>query len=175
MGSMFGGHLIRRRTSKAVTVLGVAILFVCSLSDFCWNVISGAEFNGPVYTWATIGNLKLEIGFLVDKLTAMMMVVVTFISLLVHIYSMGYMENDDNVSRFFSYISLFTFSMLSLVMSNNFLQLLSGSLPLNLSADRVLAEELTAVSAGLKLSSSTVWAISGSLSGSGWSLHLPVR
>ena len=152
MGSMFGGHLIRRRTSKAVTVLGVAISFVCSLLILL-EVISGAEFNGPVYTWATIGNLKLEIGFLVDKLTAMMMVVVTFISLLVHIYSMGYMENDDNVSRFFSYISLFTFSMLSLVMSNNFLQLFFGWEAVGLVSYLLIGfwlEKPTAVSAGLK-------------------------
>ena len=152
MGSMFGGHLIRRRTSKAVTVLGVAISFVCSLLILL-EVISGAEFNGPVYTWATIGNLKLEIGFLVDNLTAMMMVVVTFISLLVHIYSMGYMENDDNVSRFFSYISLFTFYMLSLVMSNNFLQLFFGWEAVGLVSYLLIGfwlEKPTAVSAGLK-------------------------
>lgn len=152
MGSMFGGHLIRRRTSKAVTVLGVAISFVCSLMILL-EVISGAEFNGSVYTWATIGNLKLEIGFLVDNLTAMMMVVVTFISLLVHIYSMGYMENDDNVSRFFSYISLFTFSMLSLVMSNNFLQLFFGWEAVGLVSYLLIGfwlEKPTAVSAGLK-------------------------
>ena len=152
MGSMFGGHLIRRRTSKAVTVLGVAISFVCSLMILL-EVISGAEFNGPVYTWATVGNLKLEIGFLVDNLTAMMMVVVTFISLLVHIYSMGYMENDDNVSRFFSYISLFTFSMLALVMSNNFLQLFFGWEAVGLVSYLLIGfwlEKPTAVSAGLK-------------------------
>lgn len=117
------------------------------------EVISGAEFNGSVYTWATIRNLKLEIGFLVDNLTAMMMVVVTFISLLVHIYSMGYMENDDNVSRFFSYISLFTFSMLALVMSNNFLQLFFGWEAVGLVSYLLIGfwlEKPTAVSAGLK-------------------------
>ena len=152
MGSMFGGHLIRRRTSKAVTVSGVAISFVCSLMILL-EVISGAEFNGSVYTWATVGNVKLEIGFLVDSLTAMMMLVVTFISLLVHIYSMGYMENDDNVSRFFSYISLFTFSMLALVMSNNFLQLFFGWEAVGLVSYLLIGfwlEKPTAVSAGLK-------------------------
>ncbi len=152
MGSMFGGHMIRRRTSKAVTVTGVFISFVCSFMILL-QVLQGSEFNGTIYTWASIGGLKLEIGFLVDSLTAMMMTVVTFISLLVHVYSMGYMENDDNVSRFFSYISLFTFSMLALVMSNNFLQLFFGWEAVGLVSYLLIGfwlEKPTAVSAGLK-------------------------
>ena len=79
-----------------------------------------------LYTWAVTDGLRMEIGFLVDRLTALMMVVVTFVSLMVHIYTIGYMHDDPGYQRFFSYISLFTFSMLMLVMSNNFLQLFFG-------------------------------------------------
>ncbi|MDF6446041.1 NAD(P)H-quinone oxidoreductase subunit F, partial [Escherichia coli] len=81
---------------------------------------------GTVYEWMTVGSLKMEVGFLIDSLTAMMMCVVTFVSLMVHIYTIGYMAEDDGYNRFFAYISLFTFSMLMLVMSNNFLQLFFG-------------------------------------------------
>ena len=88
--------------------------------------MDGATFNGNLYTWMTVVGLKLEVGFLVDSLTAMMMCVVTFVSLMVHIYTIGYMEEDEGYNRFFSYISLFTFAMLMLVMSNNFLQLFFG-------------------------------------------------
>jgi NADH:ubiquinone oxidoreductase subunit 5 (chain L)/Multisubunit Na+/H+ antiporter, MnhA subunit len=92
-------------------------------------VMAGARFNETIYTWMQLGELSLEVGFLVDPLTAMMMVVVTFVSLMVHIYTIGYMAEDEGYARFFSYISLFTFSMLMLVMSNNFLQLsLAGKL-----------------------------------------------
>jgi NADH-quinone oxidoreductase subunit L len=89
-------------------------------------VLDGARFNGTIYEWMVLGGLKMEVGFLVDGLTAMMMVVVTFVSLMVHVYTIGYMEEDPGYQRFFSYISLFTFSMLMLVMSNNFLQLFFG-------------------------------------------------
>jgi len=89
-------------------------------------VLAGNTFNGPVYTWITMGETRLEIGFLIDRLTALMMVVVTFVSLMVHVYTIGYMADDPGYQRFFSYISLFTFSMLMLVMSNNFLQLFFG-------------------------------------------------
>jgi NADH-quinone oxidoreductase subunit L len=85
-----------------------------------------APFNGPVYTWLVTDGLKMEVGFLIDRLSAMMMAVVTFVSLMVHIYTIGYMDDDDGYQRFFSYISLFTFSMLMLVMSNNFMQLFFG-------------------------------------------------
>jgi NADH-quinone oxidoreductase subunit L len=91
-----------------------------------WQVVEGASFNGTVYRWMTVGGLNLEVGFLVDSLTATMMCVVTFVSLMVHIYTIGYMEEDEGYNRFFAYISLFTFSMLMLVMSNNFLQLFFG-------------------------------------------------
>jgi NADH-quinone oxidoreductase subunit L len=90
------------------------------------EVVGGARFNATVYEWMVVGGLKMEVGFLIDSLTAMMMCVVTFVSLMVHIYTIGYMEEDDGYQRFFSYISLFTFSMLMLVMSNNFLQLFFG-------------------------------------------------
>jgi NADH-quinone oxidoreductase subunit L len=90
------------------------------------KVIDGARFNETIYTWMVIGGLKMEIGFMVDGLTAMMMCVVTFVSLMVHIYTIGYMEEDEGYNRFFAYISLFTFSMLMLVMSNNMLQLFFG-------------------------------------------------
>ena len=83
-------------------------------------------FNGPVYTWLLSGNARFDVGFLIDSLTATMMLVVTFVSLMVHIYTIGYMADDPGYQRFFSYISLFTFAMLMLVMSNNFLQLFFG-------------------------------------------------
>jgi NADH-quinone oxidoreductase subunit L len=89
-------------------------------------VLDGARFNATIYEWMVMGGLKMEVGFLVDGLTAMMMVVVTFVSLMVHVYTIGYMAGDPGYQRFFAYISLFTFSMLMLVMSNNFLQLFFG-------------------------------------------------
>ena len=90
------------------------------------DVLAGNTFNEPIYTWITTGDISLEIGFLIDRLSATMMLVVTFVSLMVHIYTIGYMADDPGYQRFFSYISLFTFSMLMLVMSNNFLQLFFG-------------------------------------------------
>jgi NADH-quinone oxidoreductase subunit L len=121
----FFGKTIGRRGSHLITILGVFVSFVCS-ALVLKDVIAGARFNATVYEWMVLGNLKMEVGFLVDGLTAMMMVVVTFVSLMVHIYTIGYMEEDDGYQRFFAYISLFTFSMLMLVMSNNFLQLFFG-------------------------------------------------
>ena len=121
----FFGKAIGRAGAHTVTVLGVLIAFVISLMVLN-DVTAGARFNATVYEWMNVGNLKMEIGFLVDGLTAMMMVVVTFVSLMVHIYTIGYMAEDPGYQRFFSYISLFTFSMLMLVMSNNFLQLFFG-------------------------------------------------
>lgn len=124
-GTAFGGNLIGRRLSHWITILGVFLAFV--LSAMTLNaVIDGARFNETLYTWMTVGSLKMEVGFLVDGLTAMMMCVVTFVSLMVHIYTIGYMEEDAGYNRFFAYISLFTFSMLMLVMSNNMLQLFFG-------------------------------------------------
>ena len=90
------------------------------------DVLKGNTFNGPLYTWITSGGASFHIGFLIDPLSALMMVVVTFVSLAVHVYTIGYMHDDPGYQRFFSYISLFTFSMLMLVMANNFLQLFFG-------------------------------------------------
>ena len=124
-GTKFFGNVIGRTASHSVTILGVLIAFLLSAHTFSL-VLDGATFNGSIYTWMTVAGLKLEVGFLVDTLTAMMMCVVTFVSLMVHIYTIGYMEEDEGYNRFFSYISLFTFAMLMLVMSNNFLQLFFG-------------------------------------------------
>ncbi len=119
------GKAVGRKGAHTVTIAGVLISFIGS-AIVLNQVIDGARFVGSIYEWATIGGLRMEIGFLVDGLTAMMMVVVTFVSLMVHIYTIGYMHEDPGYQRFFSYISLFTFSMLMLVMSNNFLQLFFG-------------------------------------------------
>ncbi|RBA23389.1 NADH-quinone oxidoreductase subunit L [Herminiimonas fonticola] len=124
-GTKFFGNIIGRKTSHTVTILGVLIAFILSLHTMSL-VLDGATFNDNLYTWMTVAGIKLEVGFLVDSLTAMMMCVVTFVSLMVHIYTIGYMEEDEGYNRFFSYISLFTFAMLMLVMSNNFLQLFFG-------------------------------------------------
>jgi NADH-quinone oxidoreductase subunit L len=126
LGTSFGGNRIGRRLSHTLTILGVLIAFVLSAMTLKSVALDGARFNETLYTWMVVGGLKMEIGFLVDGLTAMMMCVVTFVSLMVHIYTIGYMEEDDGYNRFFSYISLFTFSMLMLVMSNNMLQLFFG-------------------------------------------------
>ena len=122
-GTAFGGNVLGRRASHSLAILGVFIAFVVSVAVLRIVVSDGARFNENLYTWMTLGNLKMEIGFLVDGLTAMMMCVVTFVSLMVHIYTIGYMAGENGYNRFFSYISLFTFAMLILVMSNNLLQL----------------------------------------------------
>ena len=119
------GRWIGRTGAHVVTIAGVAVSFVASVLVFR-DVLAGHTFNGTVYTWMTVGGLNLEVGFLIDSLTTMMMLVVTFVSLMVHVYTIGYMQDDPGYQRFFSYISLFTFSMLMLVMSNNFLQLFFG-------------------------------------------------
>ena len=125
----FFGRAIGRRGAHSVTILGVAISFLIS-ALVLKDVVAGARFSGTIYEWMVVGGLKMEIGFLVDGLSAMMMCVVTFVSLMVHVYTIGYMADDETspggYQRFFSYISLFTFSMLMLVMSNNFLQLFFG-------------------------------------------------
>jgi NADH-quinone oxidoreductase subunit L len=125
-GTAFGGNRIGRAASHSLTILGVLIAFVISAFTLKSVAMDGASFNDTLYTWMVVGGLKMEVGFLVDSITAMMMVVVTFVSLMVHIYTMGYMKEDDGYNRFFAYISLFTFSMLMLVMSNNLLQLFFG-------------------------------------------------
>jgi len=122
----FFGKAVGRRGSHIATILGVAIAFVLSAMTLKDVIADGARFNETIYQWMVLGDLKMEVGFMVDGLTAMMMCVVTFVSLMVHIYTIGYMEEDAGYQRFFSYISLFTFSMLMLVMSNNLLQLFFG-------------------------------------------------
>jgi NADH-quinone oxidoreductase subunit L len=128
IGSIVAGFLgkwVGRRGAHWVTIAGVFISCVLSVLTLT-DVIQGARFNATIYEWMVLGDLKMEVGFLIDGLSAMMMVVVTFVSLMVHIYTIGYMSEDPGYQRFFSYISLFTFSMLMLVMSNNMLQLFFG-------------------------------------------------
>ena len=120
------GKVVGRRGAHSVAILGVLIAFILSAMTLKAVALDGARFNETIYTWMQLGDLKMEVGFLIDGLSAMMMCVVTFVSLMVHIYTIGYMEEDPGYQRFFSYISLFTFSMLMLVMSNNFLQLFFG-------------------------------------------------
>ena len=121
---LFGARM-PRSMSHWLTIAGVTAAMVASY--VIWrDVAAGHTFNGDIYTWVAVGPLKMTIGFLIDPLTATMMLVVTFVSLMVHVYTIGYMADDPGYSRFFSYISLFTFSMLMLVMSNNFLQLFFG-------------------------------------------------
>jgi len=121
------GKVIGRSGAHWVTILGVATSFVLSIYVFKYMVIDGNEaFNGPVYTWMVSEGINMQVGFLVDRLTTLMLLVVTFVSLMVHIYTIGYMHDDPGYQRFFSYIALFTFAMLMLVMSNNFLQLFFG-------------------------------------------------
>ncbi len=127
-GAMIAGlfcRVIPRWVAHTSTIAGVAIAFITSLFIF-QDVQAGNTFNGTVYTWMTSGDYRFEVGFLIDTLTTTMMLVVTFVSLMVHIYTVGYMHEDPGYNRFFSYISLFTFSMLMLVMSNNFMQLFFG-------------------------------------------------
>jgi NADH-quinone oxidoreductase subunit L len=124
-GTKFFGNMVGRKTSHTVTILGVLIALILSVQTLL-AVVDGATFNGTVYNWMTVGSLKMEVGFKIDALSAMMMCVVTFVSLMVHIYTIGYMAEDEGYNRFFAYISLFTFSMLMLVMANNFLQLFFG-------------------------------------------------
>ncbi|HEY5293605.1 MAG TPA: proton-conducting transporter membrane subunit, partial [Burkholderiales bacterium] len=121
----FGGRAIGRAGAHWAAILGVAISFAASVAIF-FDVMNGNVFNGSVYTWLTSGETRFEIGFLIDRLTVLMMVVVTFVSLMVHVYTIGYMADDPGYQRFFAYIALFTFSMLMLVMANNFVQLFFG-------------------------------------------------
>ncbi|MEQ6342231.1 MAG: NADH-quinone oxidoreductase subunit L [Gammaproteobacteria bacterium] len=121
------GKVIGRAGAHWTTIIGVAISFGLSLVVFKQIILDGADpYNGAVYTWLVSDGIKFEVGFMIDQLTALMMVVVTFVSLMVHIYTVGYMRDDPGYQRFFSYISLFTFSMLMLVMANNFMQLFFG-------------------------------------------------
>ncbi|MCK5896301.1 MAG: NADH-quinone oxidoreductase subunit L [Cocleimonas sp.] len=141
IGSMVAGLLggvIGRKGAHTVTLAGVGIAFLLSVYVFNYIALEGNTYNGSVYTWMEVEGITFEVGFMIDNITAMMMVVVTFVSLMVHIYTIGYMSDDEHnwpktskaghnsYQRFFSYISLFTFSMLMLVMSNNFMQLFFG-------------------------------------------------
>ena len=121
------GRQVGRAGAHTVTILGVAVSFVLS-AWVLWGLVAGTvqPYNGTVYEWAVVDGVRMEVGFLVDRLTALMMTVVTFVSLCVHVYTIGYMHDDPGYQRFFSYISLFTFAMLMLVMANNFLQLFFG-------------------------------------------------
>ena len=128
VGAAIAGLLCRvipRWVAHTAAIAGVGIAFVASLFIF-QDVSAGNTFNGTVYQWLTSGDYTFEVGFLIDQLTVVMMLVVTFVSLMVHIYTIGYMQDDPGYNRFFSYIALFTFSMLMLVMSNNFMQLFFG-------------------------------------------------
>ncbi len=119
------GQRLGRTWSHRITIALVAVSFLASLEIF-EDVQAGHLFNGAVYTWLISGETSFHVGFLIDRLTVLMMLVVTFVSLMVHIYTIGYMKDDAGYQRFFSYISLFTFSMLMLVMANNFMQLFFG-------------------------------------------------
>ncbi|CAB9540855.1 NADH-ubiquinone oxidoreductase chain L (EC [Bathymodiolus brooksi thiotrophic gill symbiont] len=123
----FFGRMLGRTATHTIAVLGVLVSTVLALMVFNYHVLEqGAIFNQNLYTWMQIGELNISVGFLVDNLTAVMLVVVSFVSLMVHIYTIGYMHDDKDYTKFFSYISLFTFSMFMLVMSNNFMQLFFG-------------------------------------------------
>ena len=128
VGAIIAGlfcRLIPRWVAHTAAISGVAVAFIASVFIFR-DVAAGNTFNGAVYQWLTSGEYKFEVGFLIDQLTVTMMLVVTFVSLMVHIYTIGYMHDDPGYNRFFSYIALFTFAMLMLVMSNNFMQLFFG-------------------------------------------------
>src|SRR5882724_3598483 len=121
------GKTIGKAGAHGVTILAVGISCVLSFYVLYQILFNGmAPYNGTVYTWLVSDGVRMDVGFLIDRLSAMMMGVVTFVSLMVHIYTIGYMDEDPGYQRFFSYISLFTFSMLMLVMSNNFMQLFFG-------------------------------------------------
>ncbi len=123
----FLGRVIGRAGAHAATILGVGVSFVLSCIAFQRIVLGGeAPLNENLYLWLATGGVQFHVGFLIDQLTVTMMVVVTFVSWMVHIYTIGYMHDDPGYQRFFAYISLFTFSMLMLVMSNNFMQLFFG-------------------------------------------------
>src|SRR5579859_6545787 len=122
-----GMRYISRALAHWVTILGVGLSFLLS-AWVLWSMLTGSQgdTNVTVYDWGLSDGVRFQVGFLVDRLTALMITVVTFVSLMVHIYTIGYMQDDPGYKRFFSYISLFTFSMLMLVMANNFLQLFFG-------------------------------------------------
>src|SRR5438552_2446477 len=121
----FFGWKLGRAFAHWSAILSVAVSFAASLAAL-WQVLHGAHLDSEVYTWIAGEGFRLQVGFLIDRLTVTMMCVVTFVSLMVHVYTIGYMADDPGYQRFFSYIALFTFSMMMLVMANNFLQLFFG-------------------------------------------------
>src|SRR3989338_5145141 len=128
-GCLIAGLLGKRvgvRGAHAFTIACMIVSFACAAMIFKLVVLEGNYFDGSIYTWAHSGTFHFDIGFLIDRLTAIMMLIVTFVSLVVHIYSIGYMRGDSGNQRFFSYVSGFTFAMLMLVSANNFLQLFFG-------------------------------------------------
>ncbi|MFY9347867.1 MAG: NADH-quinone oxidoreductase subunit L, partial [Orrella sp.] len=124
-GTGFLGRPISRFMAHRITITLVTLSAICSIYVL-YDVSQGNTFDGTLYVWSMVGSVVFEIGFLIDPLSALMMTVVTLVSLMVHIYSIGYMAEDEGYERFFSYLSLFTFSMLMLVMANNMLQLFFG-------------------------------------------------
>ncbi len=129
LGSLIAGLLakrIGRSGAHYATILLMVVSFVCAAIIFKLVMFDNQSYNGTIYVWATSGTFQFDIGFLIDRLTAVMMLIVTFVSLVIHIYSVGYMAEDPGYQRFFSYVSLFTFAMLLLVSANNFLQLFIG-------------------------------------------------
>ncbi len=120
------GRSIGRRGAHSVAILGVAVATVASAFVFQHVAVDRQPIEADLYTWTQVGTAAFNVGFLIDTLTATMMLVVSFVSLMVHVYTIGYMADDPGYQRFFAYISLFTFSMLMLVMSDNFLQLFFG-------------------------------------------------
>ncbi len=152
LGTRFCNSILSERLAKAATVAGVAVSCACSVAVL-QSVMDGARFDDNLYTWMTLGGTPLGIGLLIDSLSAMMMAVVTVISLLVHLYAIAYMEGEAGVPRFFAYLSLFTFSMLALVMGNNIIQLFFGWEAVGVMSYLLIGfwlEKPSAVSAGLK-------------------------
>lgn len=129
IGSFFAGIFgkqIGRAGAHRITIALMGVSFVCAILVFKWIMFDGRSFNGPVYQWAMSGGIHFDIGFMLDHISCVMMLIVTFVSTLVHIYTIGYMAEDPGYQRFFSYVSLFTFAMLMLVSANNFFQLFFG-------------------------------------------------
>jgi len=122
----WAGRFIGKRGAHWITIVLMVVSFVCAISVFNLVVLQGKSFNGVIYSWGISGNFHFNVGLMIDRLTAVMMSIVTFVSMLVHLYSVGYMADDPSNQRFFSYVSLFTFSMLLLVTANNFFQLFVG-------------------------------------------------
>ena len=129
LGSLIAGFFGKRigiRATHAVTILFMTLSFICALFIFKYVEFDAASFDGPIYTWAVSGSFHFDVGFLIDRLTAVMMVIVMFVATIVHVYSIGYMKGDSGDQRFFCYMSGFTFAMLMLVTANNFMQLFFG-------------------------------------------------